>query len=213
MNGKKVASALKHARRERRPLPESITVDNGSEFSSKCLDPWAVENGVMLAFIRPRRPVENGFIESFNGRLRDEFLNVELLFSLTDAQNKLAGWRKDFNHARPHSALADRTPSEFAALWKEEAISCRGERFAPKPFDTACGKPGQGFAPPAIAALDPASHKLKQQLTSGRSTFQRAYAYATPKRITMSKVSNVAQHWVVRLLSRYQILFAYMIAA
>jgi putative transposase len=169
MNGKKVASALNHARRERNSLPESITVDNGSEFSSKCLDAWAVENGVMLAFIRPGRPVENGFIESFNGRLRDEFLNVELLFSLTDAQNKLAGWRKDFNNARPHSALADRTPSEFAALWKEKAIGCRGERFAPKPFDTACGKPLQGFAPPAFAALDPAPHKLKQQLTSGRS--------------------------------------------
>jgi transposase InsO family protein len=73
--------------------------------------------------LRAARPVENGFIESFNGRLRDEFLNVELLFSLADAQKKLAGWRKDFNHARPHSALADRTPSEFAALWKEKPSS------------------------------------------------------------------------------------------
>jgi hypothetical protein len=147
----------------------SITVDNGSEFSSKCLDTWAVENSVLLAFIRPGRPVENGFIESFNGRLRDEFLNVELLFSLADAQNKLARWRKDFNGARPHSALADRTPDEFAALWKDQAISCSPERLAPKTFHTAYVKPHQGFAPPASAALDPASHKLKQQLTSGRS--------------------------------------------
>jgi putative transposase len=90
---------LDKARRERNTLPESITVDNGSEFSSKYLDIWAVENGVTLAFIRPRRPVENGFIESFNGRLRDEFLNVELLFSLADEQNKLVSWRKDFNDA------------------------------------------------------------------------------------------------------------------
>ncbi len=133
-------------------LPDSITVDNGSEFSSKCLDAWAIENGVMLAFIRPGRPVENGFIES---------LNVELLFSLADAQNKLASWRKDFNGARPHSALADRTPSEFAALWKDKAISRSGERFAPKTFDNACGKPHQGFAPPASAALDPASQQAK----------------------------------------------------
>jgi putative transposase len=169
MNGKKVASALNHARRERSSLPESITVDNGSEFSSKCLDAWAVENGVMLAFIRPGRPVENGFIESFNGRLRDEFLNVELLFSLPDAQNKLARWRKDFNDARPHSALADRTPSEFAALWKDKVISCSGKRLAPKPFDTACEKSHQGCAPPASAVLDPASHNQNQQLTSGRS--------------------------------------------
>ena len=122
MNGSKVASALNKARRERNTLPESITVDNGSEFSSKCLDVWAVENGVTLAFIRPGRPVENGFIESFNGRLRDEFFNVELLFSLADAQNKLVSWRKGFNDARPHSALADRTPSEFAAVWKSKAM-------------------------------------------------------------------------------------------
>lgn len=169
MNGKKVASALNHARRERRALPESITVDNGSEFSSKCLDAWAVENNVMLAFIRPGRPVENGFIESFNGRLRDEFLNVELLFSLPDAQNKLGGWRKDFNEARPHSALADRTPSEFAALWKDKAIGCSGERFTPNILNTTPGKPYQGFASPALAALDTPSQEQAKQPISGRS--------------------------------------------
>ena len=113
----------------------------------------------MLAFIRR-------FIESFNGRLRDEFLNVELLFSLPDAQNKLAKWRKDFNDTRPHSALADRTPSEFAALWKDKAISCSGKRLAPKLLNTACGKPGQGCASPASAVLDSASHTQKQPLTS-----------------------------------------------
>jgi putative transposase len=170
MNGSKVASALNKARRERNTLPDSITVDNGSEFSSKCLDFWAVKNGVTLAFIRPGRPVENGFIESFNGRLRDEFLNVELLFSLADAQNKLVSWRKDFNDARPHSALADRTPSEFAAVWKSKAIGGGGEeRFTPNMLRTACDKPPQGFAPPAFAALDPPSHKQQKPLTSGRS--------------------------------------------
>jgi putative transposase len=169
MNGKKVASALNQARQERRALPESITVDNGSEFSSKCLDAWAVENGVMLAFIRPGRPVENGFIESFNGRLRDEFLNVELLFSLADAQNKLAKWRRDFNEARPHSALADRTPSEFAAVWGHKTVSSGRERFPPNLLNTAQGKPHQGYASPALAALDTTSPKRKQQLTSGRS--------------------------------------------
>jgi len=169
LNGKKVASALNQARRERGALPESITVDNGSEFSSKCLDAWAVENGVMLAFIRPGRPVENGFIESFNGRLRDEFLNVELLFSLADAQNKLAKWRRDFNEARPHSALADRTPSEFAAVWGHKTVSSGRERFPPNLLNTAQGKPHQGYASPALAALDTTSPKRKQQLTSGRS--------------------------------------------
>ena len=69
-----------------------------------------------LDFIRPGRPVENGYIESFNGRLRDECLNVEVFFSLADARRKLALWLHDYNHHRPHSALADRTPAEFAAV-------------------------------------------------------------------------------------------------
>jgi putative transposase len=169
MNGAKVAAALNRARQERKALPASITVDNGSEFSSKCLDAWAVENGVTLAFIRPGRPVENGFIESFNGRLRDEFLNVELIFSLSDAQNKLLRWRRDFNDARPHSALADRTPSEFAAIWKNKTSSGSGEHFAPKIVNTAPRKPPQGFATPARAALDPAPQEQADHLITGRS--------------------------------------------
>ena len=66
--------------------------------------------------IRPGRPVENGFIESFNGRLRDEFLNVEWFASLDDARKKLAKFREHYNQERPHSALADRTPAPFAEL-------------------------------------------------------------------------------------------------
>jgi putative transposase len=169
MSGAKVAVALEKARLERKATPVSITVDNGSEFSSKCLDAWAIKSGVTLAFIRPGRPVENGFIESFNGRLRDEFLNVELLFSLADAQEKLANWRQDFNYARPHSALADRTPAEFAASWADKPISAGGERFAPKIVNTTREKPPQGSASPANAALDPASPRWTTQLTTGRS--------------------------------------------
>jgi hypothetical protein len=71
---------------------------------------------VHLDFIRPGRPVENGYIESFNGKLRDECLNVEVFFSLADGRRKLATWLDDYNHHRPHSALADRTPAEFAAI-------------------------------------------------------------------------------------------------
>ena len=76
---------------------------------------WAYKNGVHLDFIRPGKPVENGYIESFNGKLRDECLNVEIFFTLADARRKLHLWRRDYNHHRPHSALADRTPAEFAA--------------------------------------------------------------------------------------------------
>ena len=100
-----------------RGVPQSITVDNGTEFSSKAMDLWAYKNGVHLDFIRPGRPVENGYIESFNGKLRDECPNVEVFFTLADARYKLALWRHDYNHHRPHSSLADRTPSEFAAAW------------------------------------------------------------------------------------------------
>ena len=114
LSGEKVAAALDKIV-IRRGAPKSITVDNGTEFASKAMDLWAYSNGVHLDFIRPRRPVENGYIESFNGRLRDECLNVEVFFSLADARRKLALWQHDYNHHRPHSALADRTPAEFAA--------------------------------------------------------------------------------------------------
>lgn len=82
MTGMKVAQALERAKQERGRLPESITVDNGSEFCSRALAAWAMGNEVQLRFIRPGRPVENGFIESFNGRLRDECLNIEWVSSL-----------------------------------------------------------------------------------------------------------------------------------
>jgi putative transposase len=114
LSGEKVATALDKIV-VLRGTPESITVDNGSEFASKAMDLWAYKNGVHLDFIRPGKPVENGYIESFNGKLRDECLNVEVFFTLADARRKLHLWRRDYNHHRPHSALADRTPAEFAA--------------------------------------------------------------------------------------------------
>ena len=113
LSGEKVATALDVVIVARR-TPQSITVDNGSEFASKAMDHWAYRNGIHLDFIRPGRPVENGYIESFNGRLRDECLNVEVFFTLADARWKLDLFRTDYNHHRPHSALADRTPAEFA---------------------------------------------------------------------------------------------------
>jgi len=126
MTGMKVAQALERARQERGGLPESITLDNGSEFCSRALEAWVMANEVQLCFIRPGRPVENGFIESFNGRLRDECLNVEWFSSLEDARQKLAQFRQHYNHQRPHSALADRTPADFAALHRGKASHLLG---------------------------------------------------------------------------------------
>lgn len=89
-------------------------VDNVTEFYSKALDQWSYKNGVVLHFIRPGRLVENGYIESFNGKLRDECLNLHLFFSLADAEENLAQWRKEYNDERPHSALAGLPPKAYA---------------------------------------------------------------------------------------------------
>jgi putative transposase len=112
-SGKKVVEQLDQLVAER-GAPESITIDNGGEFAGREMETWAYQNGVKLDFIRPGKPVQNGFIESFNGRLRDECLNVEMFFDLKDARDKIERWRQDYNIHRPHSSLADRTPQEFA---------------------------------------------------------------------------------------------------
>jgi putative transposase len=114
MSGSRVVESLEAAA-ELRGYPKSITVDNGTEFCSKAVDGWAYRKGVTLEFIRPGRPVENGFIESFNGRLRDECLNTHLFWSIEDACEKMETWRVDYNTRRPHSALANLPPAAFAA--------------------------------------------------------------------------------------------------
>jgi putative transposase len=93
--------------------PRTITVDNGTEFTSRALDDWAYRRGVTLDFIRPGKPTENGFIESFNSKLRDECLNANQFLSIEDARSKIEAWWSDYNHHRPHSALGQLTPSEY----------------------------------------------------------------------------------------------------
>lgn len=118
LRGSDVATCLNDTLDERN-LPRSITVDNGSEFCSQVMDTWAYRNQVRLDFIRPGKPIENNFIESFNGRLRDECLNLHLFFSLEDAQEKLDEWRNDYNLRRPHGSLGPNTPSEFAKMYHQ----------------------------------------------------------------------------------------------
>ncbi len=96
--------------------PRSITVDHGTEFMSRALEDWAFARGVQLDFIRPGKPVENAYIEAFNGRLRDECLNVHQFTSIEDARAKIEAWRLDSNARRPHSSLGHLTPNEFVAL-------------------------------------------------------------------------------------------------
>ena len=99
---------------ELRDPPESITVDNGPEFTSAAVDSWAHSKGIVLDFIRPGKPIDNAYIESFNGRLRDECLNEHFFSSLKDAQKKIERWRVDYNNHRPHSGLNNLTPYEFS---------------------------------------------------------------------------------------------------
>ena len=171
MHGTHVTAALTKAIEERRAAPKSITLDNGSEFTGRALEIWAIRHGVQLCFIRPGRPVENGFIESFNGRLRDECLNVEWFSSLREARDGLARWRQHYNQLRPHSALGDRSPAYFAA-----AYAAAAERFALITVNKASGRPGQGFAAPAKnAALDPVSRLPENLQYQGEALFENAH--------------------------------------
>jgi len=110
--GRDVVAALDRVL-QRGGAPASITVDHGTEFMSKALEAWAFYRGVQLDFTRPGKPTDNSHIESFNGRLRDECLNVQQFFSLADARAKLETWRVDYNQQRPHGSLGQLTPSEF----------------------------------------------------------------------------------------------------
>jgi putative transposase len=97
-----------------RGLPERIRSDNGPEMTSRACLAWGMERGIELVHIRPGKPVENAHIESFYGRLREECLNVNWFRNLLDARRRLKMWRAHYNNKRPHSALGNRTPSEYA---------------------------------------------------------------------------------------------------
>jgi putative transposase len=104
-------------------LPAALVCDNGPEFTSQHFDQWAHTRGIQLQFIRPGKPVENAFIESFNGKFRDECLNESWFVTLADARQQIEAWRVEYNVARPHSSLADRTPAEFAEAYLATAPS------------------------------------------------------------------------------------------
>ncbi len=112
INGVRVTNILNRVAMFR-GLPDMIKVDNGPEFISKALDAWAYQRHVQLQFSRPGKPVDNRFIESFNGRLRDECLNDNWFMSMSHARDVVETWRIDYNETRPHSSLNDLTPSEF----------------------------------------------------------------------------------------------------
>jgi putative transposase len=114
--------------------PNTIVSDNGSELTSRAILKWQNDNGVAWHYIAPGKPVENAFIEAFNGRLRDELLNEEVFDSLAAARSMLERWRHDYNHVRPHSALGGRPP---LLLRSESSGPTKGMAAIPSPTAAA----------------------------------------------------------------------------
>jgi len=117
ISGQYVTRVLEQAARFR-GYPKAIRTDQGPEFTGKALDQWAYQHGVQLKLIQAGKPTQNAFIESFNGRFRDECLNDHWFTSLQQARILIAAWRRDYNQHRPHSSLDYLTPAEFAAKYR-----------------------------------------------------------------------------------------------
>jgi putative transposase len=120
INGMRVTRVLSEIA-QLEDLPQIIVIDNGPEFISNALDAWAYQRGVKLTFIRPGKPVENAYIESFNGRFRDECLNEHWFLSIEHARRIIEKWRIDYNSERPHSSLGYLTPEEFVRQESEKS--------------------------------------------------------------------------------------------
>ena len=97
-----------------RGVPKMLYGDNGSEFSSQAMDLWAYQKGVRIAFSRPGKPTDNAFVESFNGTFRSECLDAHGFMTMAETRQIVEAWRKEYNESRPHRALGERTPNEFA---------------------------------------------------------------------------------------------------
>ncbi len=147
ISGLRVARELELAILERQDKPAMVVSDNGSELTSMAILRWSRDRDIEGHYIAPGKPQQNGFIESFNARLRDECLNETLFSSLGHARQILAEWRHDYNHFRPHSSLGNRTPAEIGA--------------------SSVGKPGWGLTPNPLVAITP---------TLGHQTGHRLYS-------------------------------------
>ena len=121
LGGWRVARVLDRLVAER-GHPERIVTDNGPEFTGKVMDRWAYEHRVKLEFIQPGKPVQNCYVESFNGTFRDECLNEHWFLSLREARDRIQAWRIDYNFNRPHSSLGGRTPDEYATNKPKQPI-------------------------------------------------------------------------------------------
>jgi putative transposase len=122
LSSRRVTRALEEVI-ERRGMPEAIRCDNGPELTSRHFLSWCEERKIQLIHIQPGKPMQNGHIESFNGRLRDECLNANWFHNLADARAKIRAWRDEYNGERPHSSLGYRTPNEFAGTLRSSVMT------------------------------------------------------------------------------------------
>ena len=142
ISGKRVARELT-AIIERRGKPGMIVSDNGTELTSNAIFAWCKDNKIDWHYIAPGKPMQNGYVESFNGKMRDELLNETLFFSLDHARTIIAAWMEDYNTTRPHSSLAYQTPAAYA-----EKFAATGYH-APPLWGSAC----QPVAQPALPGI------------------------------------------------------------
>ncbi len=128
LTGERVARVLERLR-AKGECPGVIRTDNGPEFTGKALDRWAQAAGVKLEFIRPGKPTDNGHVESFNGRFREECLDAQMFSSLEEARKVIEAWRQDYNTARPHSSLGGLSPEEYRRAWSRENQSGQSPNY------------------------------------------------------------------------------------
>ena len=114
LKGQDVVMVLNRIKAQR-GVPRMLYCDNGSEFSSQAMDLWAYQNGVRIAFSRPGKPTDNAFVESFNGTFRAECLDAHWFTTLVETRQIIETWRREYNESRPHRALGEKTPNEFAS--------------------------------------------------------------------------------------------------
>jgi putative transposase len=159
ISGRRVARELA-AIIERQGKPGMIVSDHGTEYTCNAMLAWCKDNGIDWHFIAPGKPMQNGFVESFNGRMRDELLNEALFFDLDDTRIKIATWVADFNTARPHSALGYLTPAAYAANFSAtDDRLCNPDQLRRSPV-----------APPAQQGVKPAEALIAAgRQRSGRS--------------------------------------------
>jgi putative transposase len=126
--------------------PVMIVSDNGTELTCNAMLRWTTESGIAWHYIAPGKPMQNGYMESFNGKLRDECLNEHVFSSLGQARRIIEAWRIDYNEVRPHSSLRYQTPEEFAAAWAEGETCAKHRDIAPHASPCHRARPHQGQA-------------------------------------------------------------------